>query len=388
MTKMLNMKPKKIFSYLPLLILLFFAACSKNTTVPNILLAPRVLSINNSNNIIAVADSQNNNFSLITLSSNSIIGGAPILNDDSTLRIPTLPQDIATYNLGNSITRIFLIGTGDSPSNTIVVLDYNPNTGLAAASISPITVGSGTSDELLGLAVNSTLGVVYVSDTTTSTVHAFDANTGTEVSGSPLSVQTSPGKMHWNFSTNQLIVSSLDTNSISFINTSDLTQAVQTLNVGAPTSSVASATNSNGTALFVIQPQANEVLVYNLNVTTPSNSTQIGSTITPPALGSSLSTSDVLSGAATLMTAAPLASGMIGGFFTQSTGDMGYIDVAADLSGYTAGRISSLNGQNAYGISLQTDSSGNALNAYFAAPGGSAVTIMNVVNNTFFGQIL
>ncbi len=370
------------------LLILTLASCSKNNTVSNILIAPRVISVNNTNNIIAIADSQNNVLTLITLSTNSVIGGAPIINNGSTIQIPTLPQDIATYNLGSGITRIFLVGTGDSPSNTIVVLDYNPSTGIAAASISPITVGTGTSDELLGLAVNSTLGVVYVSDSTTSMVHAFDANTGVEVTGSPLAVQTSPGKMHWNSSTNQLIVSSLDTNSISFIDTSDLSLAAQTLDVGATTSSVASATNSSGTALFVIQPQANEVLVYNLNVTTPSASTQIGSTITPPALGSSLASTDVLSGAATIVTAGPLASGLIGGFFTQSTGDMGYIDVAADLSSYTAGRISSLNGQNAYGISLQTDSSGNATNTYYAAPGGGAVTIMNVVSNLFSGQIL
>lgn len=390
----------KIFShfFLPLIFFLFFVSCTKNDSVPNILTAPYVISVNNTNNIAAVADVQNNNLSLINISNNSVIGGAPLLNSGSTLRIPTLPQDIATYNLGNGVTRIFLIGTGDSPSNTIVVLDYNPSTTLTAASISPITVGSGTSDELLGLAVNSTLGVIYVSDSTTSRVHAFDANTGTEVSGSPLAVQTSPGKMHWNPSTSQLVVSSLDTNSISFIDTTDLTQAVQTLDVGAPSNSVASATNSNGTALFVIEPNDNEVFVYNLNVNTPSASTQIRNIlnpdpqpivpITPPALGSTLSSTDVLSGAATLMTAGPLSSGVIGGFFTQSTGDMGYVDVAADLSGYSAGRVTTLNGQNAYGISLQTDSSGNALNAYFAAPGGGAVTYINVVSNLFSGQIL
>lgn len=363
-------------------------ACSGNKSIPNILIAPNVISVNNTNNLIAVADAQNNNLSLITLSTNSVVGGSPILNQNSSLIIPALPQDIATYNIGNSVTRIFIVGTGNTPSNTIVVLDYNPSSGIAVSPISPITVGSGSSDELLGLAVNTTLGVLYVSDNTSDAIHAYDANTGVEVSNSPLTVQASPGKTHWNPSTNQLIISSLSTNSISFIDTTDLTLPVQTLDVGAISSSVASATNSNGTALFVIEPQANEVWVYNLNVSDPSLSTQLGATIVPPALGSTLATTDVLSGAATVITAAPLASGLLGGFFTQSTGDVGWINVTNDLSGYTAGRILNLNAQNAYGISLQTDSNGNALAAYLASPGGSSVTFDNLITNVFSGQIL
>ncbi len=368
--------------------LLLFAACSSKNTVPNVLVAPFVLSVNNPNSLVVTADIQNNNLSLISLTSNSVIGGGPIITSSSSIILPTLPQDLATFNIGNGITRIFIVGTGTSPSNTIVVLDYNPTTGIALSPISPITVGSGSSDILLGLAVNSTLGVVYVSDNTASVIHAYNANTGAEESNSPISVQASPGKMHWNSVTNQLIVSSLTTNSISLIDTTDLSQAIQTLDVGGFTSSVASATNSSGTALFVIEPQTNEVLVYNLNTSNPSASTQIGTTITPPPLGTSITTSDVLSGAATIMTAGPLASGMLGGFFTQSTGDMGWVNVASDLSSYSAGRVPVLNGQNAYGISPQTDSNGNVLNAYFASPNGSAITWVDVVNNTFAGQLL
>jgi len=367
---------------------LAFAACSSNNSVPNILVAPYVISVNNPNGIIAVADQQNNNLSLITLATSNIIGGAPIINDNSNILLPTLPQDIATYDIGGGTTRIFLVGTGSLPSNTVTILDYSPASGIAASPIPAITVGSGSSDALLGLAINTTLGALYVSDNTSGMVHAYDANTGAELAGSPLAVQANPAKMHWNPNANLLAVSSLSTNSVSFINTQDLSQPAQTLDVGAPTSSVASATNSSGTALFVIEPQANEILVYNLNVSDPSTSTQIGSTITPPPLGSSLTTADVLSGAATIMSAAPLASGLLGGFFTQSTGDLGWVNVSNDLSGYTAGRTGSLNGQNAYGISLQTDSSGNALNAYFASPGGGSVTFINVVTNVFAGQIL
>lgn len=365
-----------------------FSACSSGNSINNVLVAPRVISVNNPNNIAAVADSQNNNLSLIDLTNNSLISGNPIINQDSSIIIPALPQDIATFNIGNGTTRIFIVGTGNSPSNTIVVLDYNPTSGIIVSPISPITVGSGTSDILLGLAVNSTLGIVYVSDNSSAEIYAYDANTGTEDSNSPVAVQASPGKINWNPTTNQLLTSSLTTNSISIVDTSDLSQPVQSFDVGAATSSVASATNSTGTALFVIEPQANEVLVYNLNTTTPASSTQIGSTITPPPLGTSITSSDVLSGAASVMTAGPFAAGGIGGFFTQSTGDLGYVNVASDLSSYSAGRVSTLNGLQAYGISLQTDSNGNALNAYFAAPGGSAVTWVDVVTDLYSGQLL
>lgn len=377
-------------AFIALAALSSFTACSNSTSAPNILIAPQVISINNTTGIAAVADAQNNNLSLITTADNAIVGGEPIINEESSTIIPQLPQDISTFALANGNTRIFLIGTGGfSDNNTITVLDYNPSIGrINYSSINDIEVGTNDNDELLGLALDTTLSVIYVSDYSTSLVHAFDANTGIEVAGSPITVQANPGKMHWNPDSNLLVVSSLSTNSISLINTQDLSLPVQTLNVGDFTSSVASASNGNGTALFAIFPQSNSVGIYNLDLANPAASTPLLPTIIPPPLGASLSSTDVLSGAATIVTASSLESGILAASFTQSTGDMGWINVQADLSGYDAGRVVTLSSQNAYGISIQNDANGNPLNAYFASPGGSAVTIVNIVTNTFAGQIL
>lgn len=363
-------------------------ACSSTNDVPNVLIAPLVISVNNTTNLAAVADAQNNNLSLINTLDNTIVNGAPLITQSSSIIIPRLPQDIATFALSNGNTRIFIVGTGGfSDDNAITVLDYNPSVGINYATINDIEVGNNPNDILLGLAVNTSLGVVYVSDYSTSLIYAFDANTGDELADSPIAVQTNPGKIHWNPNANILVVSSLSTNSISVINTQDLTQAVQTLDVGDTTSSVASASNSTGTALFAIQPLTNSVVIYNLNVSTPSASTQFLPTIVPPPLGTSLTSSDVLSGAATVMTAATLPSGTLGGYFTQSTGDMGWINVVSDFTSFATGRVVPLSGQNAYGISIQNDANG-PINAYFAAPGGSAVSIVNIVTNIFVGQIL
>lgn len=367
-----------------------FSACSNSNSAPNILIAPLVISVNNTTGLAVVADAQNNNLSIITTADNDIVGDQPIISQTSSTIIPTLPQDISTFALANGNTRTFLVGTGGfSDNNTITVLDYDPSvTRISYASINDIVVGANPNDELLGLAINTTLNVVYVSDYSSSLVYAFDANTGLAMPGSPITVQANPGKMHWNPDSNLLVVSSLSTNSVTLINTQDLSLPVQTLNVGEFTSSVASATNGNGTALFTIFPQSNSIGIYDLDLSNPASSTQLLPTIVPPPLGASLTSGDVLSGAATLITASTLESGILAASFTQSTGDMGWINVLADLSGYSAGRVVTLSGQNAYGISIQNDSNGNPLNAYFASPGGSTVSIVNILTNTFTGQIL
>ncbi len=370
------------------LLILWNAACAADNGQPNILLAPAYLSIDATNNRLFVVDSQNNGFSLISLTDNSIVTGAPLLNSSSSITLPQLPQDIAALNLGSGVSRIFIIGNGAPPRNQITVLDYSSSTGLQVASISPITVGSTNTDILGGLAIDQATGNLFVSDTTASVVRAYNSSTGAELAGSPLSVQTSPSRMEVNESISRLFVSSLGGNLISIIDTTNLLAAATTLDVGFVTSDVSATSNGSGTALFVISPASNQVKVFNFNVTTPSSSTQIGSTISPPAVGTAPASTDPLSGSVAEVASATLSTGVLVGGISESTGDFGVIDVSADLSGFSTARVSTLNGLGAEGVAILTDGSGNGTTAYIASPGVGAVSFINIITNAFAGQIL
>jgi WD40 repeat protein len=381
----------KKFSFV--LILCFLTlSCSSNKTPPNIILLPSQLALDQTTNRLFVVDSANNGLSLIDVTNNSIVTGAPLLTNNSTIRLPQLPQDIAVANLGNGVTRIFIIGNGPPPTNQITVLDFDSTSGLQVAPVSPIIVGANTaadqSDLLNGLALDETSGTLFVSNATDSLVRAYNISNGSEKTGSPITVQSTPAKMGFDASINRLFVSSLGGTTISILDTQDLTLPIATFDVGLETNSVAVATNSNGTVLFTVSPLENEIRVFNFNVTTPSLTTQIGSPIIPPPPGSAASSTDVLTGAATQVASAPLVDGRIAGLITESTGDLGFVDVAIDLSTFTGGNVTVINALGASGIDILKDASGNGTTAYFAAPGGSAVSFVNIITNQFVGQLL
>ncbi len=373
---------KKIF----LLSLLCLPACSGTTTLPNILLLPQYLSIDSTNNRLFVVDSQNNGLSLINPSNNTVVGDAPLLNSSSSIQLPAFPQDIAVTNLGNGVTRIFVVGTGSTPSNQVMVLDYDSTNGLQISSISPLTAGSNTTAILSGLAIDPTAGNLFVSDTTDGLVYVYNTTTGTPNSSSPITVNTRPVKLSLNASINSVFVSSLGGTSISVINTQTLTATSVVL--GTVSSSVSSVTNSVGNVLFAVNPADNEVYVFNYNATSNTVTAISGSPITPPIAGQTVPSNNVLTGAATQVAATLLSTGVIAGFITESTGDLGFVDVAADLSSFSQqGVITIINAQGANGIAILNDSSGNGSLAYFAAASGSTVTYVNVVTNQFVDQI-
>jgi len=362
--------------------------CSGSREPPNILLLPQYLSIDATNSRLFVVDAANNGFSLIDLTTNAIVGDAPLLNQDGPLFLPQLPQDIAVMNLGNGITRIFIIGNSPPPSNTMYVLEYNSVTGLAYSPIHPITVGTNPNALLSGLKFDPNSGNLFVSDSSDAQVRVYNATTGAEVAGSPVAVNPSPAKMGLNTSVNRLFVSSLGGTNISVIDTTNLAAGATSVDVLIDTGSVASATNASGTVLFALSPTLNQISVFNFNVAA-NTVTAIGTPIVPPVVGQPVPTNNVLSGAAVQVAAAPLSTGLIAGVITQSTGDLGFVDVAADLSGFAAqGLVQVLNGQGATGIDILKDASGNGTVAYFAAPGGSAVSFVDILGNVFIGQDL
>ncbi len=384
----------KMKNQLPaLLVFLFFLfACTAQNGPPNVLGSPKSVSIDQTNSRLFVVDSQNNSLSLINLTNNTIVTGQPLLNQNSAIQLPQLPQDIAVLNLGSGVTRIFIIGNGPVPRNQITVLDYDSTNGLRTVSFSPMIVGANTaadqSDILGGLAIDPTTSTVFVSNSSDGIVRAYDVSAGTEKAGSPLTVNPTPQGMGINTTVHRLFVSSFGGNSISVINTQDLTIPAVSFDATSKSSDLASSTNANGTVLFLIDPNTNEILIFNFNVTTPNTSTLIGTAITPPAAGQPVTTSTILTGAVAQVAAANLSDSRVVGTITQSTGDLAVVDVSADLSSYSATRVSVLSGLGAYGIDILTDSSGNGTLAYFASVSAGALSIVNITVNQYAGQIL
>src|SRR5215467_13735889 len=125
---------KKNIAFLLLCLTTF--ACSGSKTPPNIILLPKELSLDQAASRLFVVDSQNNGLSLINTDTNSIVTKKPLLNKDSVIRLPDLPQGIVAVNMGNDVTRVFIIGNGSLPRNRIMVLDYDTVAGLQVAPIS------------------------------------------------------------------------------------------------------------------------------------------------------------------------------------------------------------------------------------------------------------
>ncbi len=377
---------------LPLFILLVSFACTSKNSVPNILLHPKVLSIDATAQRLFVADAEDNNLSLIDLTTHKIVTEKTLLNKDSAIRIPALPTDLAAVSMGNGVTRLFLIGNGTAPRNQIVVLDYNSTNGLSVAGFSPIKVeaGAGLDDEdiLGGLVFDETTQLLFVSNTSDDLVRAYSITDGTEVAGSPLAVNSGPIQISLDPASRRLFVSSSEGNLISILQPDDLTIPATSFDVGLTTTSVAGATNATGTALFALSSQNNEIRVFHLNLSDLTVITPIGNPITAPAIGASVDATNVLTGAGAQITAAPLATGGIAGVLTQSTGDLGYIDVSADLTALLTGNITVLNGQNALDLDILKDASGNVTQVYFAAPGGSAVSYVDPTTHLYVGQVL
>jgi DNA-binding beta-propeller fold protein YncE len=169
-----------------------------SSSPPNILLLPAFLALDTANSRLFVVDSANNGLSLIDTNNSSIVTGHPFLNLFSTLVIPQLPQDVAAFNLGNGVSRIFIIGNSPPPSNVMSILEYDPVNGLRSAATPTMSVGTNPNALLSGLQLDPASGNLFVSDHTDSQVRVYNATTLTEVTGSPLSVNPSPSKMGLN----------------------------------------------------------------------------------------------------------------------------------------------------------------------------------------------
>jgi DNA-binding beta-propeller fold protein YncE len=355
------------------------------------LLFPSIVVIDSSLNRVFVIDNQQNGMNLIDPNTNSVVLFGPhhkdsLLNNTDPQLLPSFPNDAALFSLSGGISRIFVVGGGSpTPLNQVVVLDFDDVNGIGTAPFSPITVAGSSLDTLLGLAVNPTLGKIFVSDASSGQVHVYNVLDGSEDPNSPIAIPGIPGRMSLDPVTGLLAVANSGNNLVSFIDTNDLTLPVVDLDVGIPTRDVAVASNASGSVLFLSGSMENTAQAYLLNLADLTTSSLLFQISPPPPVGPPPSP-DFVTGNLNQVSAGNLTDGRMAGFFTQSSGDLLVFDLTSDLTSLTPA-IVSVGAVSGEGLDLLLNSGDIATTVYFASPGVGTLTVVNPLNNSFTDQI-
>jgi hypothetical protein len=354
----------------------------------NILQFPAILAIDSLLNRVFVIDSQGNGLNLIDPSNNRIILNSendPLLDDEDPLLLPLFPSDAAVAGIGGGVSRIFVIGVNDTPSQSMTVLDYSDAGGLSTAPISPVLVPGSALDLLGGIAVDPLAGRVFVTNSTSGMLHFFDVSTGLEDALSPIAIGGNPAPLSVDNDSALLAVGNKAATEVAFIDLSDLTLPPVVLNTGVFVRDVAVATNSTGSVLFLSGSMENVAQVYRLNLADLSTSLLL-SEILPTAPSVPPPDPELLTGNLNAVAAGRLIDGRVAGFFTQSTGDVLAVDLSPDLSTLVPTLIS-IGAFGAEDIAGLLNTAGQTTTVYFASPGFGGVTVIDPLLNEFTDQI-
>ncbi|HKX12526.1 MAG TPA: hypothetical protein VJP40_05190, partial [bacterium] len=245
-------------------------ACSGNDE-NDLLLFPAIVAIDSELNRVFVVDNEFNGLNLIDpLTDQALNFGdsdEPLLDGEDEQLLPLFPSNAAVATQPGGISRLFVVGGGVAPMNQVTVLDFDDVNLIRRAPFSPISVAGTGEDFLPGVTVDQDQGLLFVSNSASGMVHVYQVDSGAEVAGSPISVGGIPGRMNLDPVSGLLVVSNAGATTVSFIDSTDLTAPVQTLDVGINTRDAAVASNGSGTALFVNGTLQNLARVFRLNVT-------------------------------------------------------------------------------------------------------------------------
>jgi len=358
--------------------------CSSNDQ--SLLEFPSIVAIDSANNRVFVIDNQRGGIYLVNPQTNKVQDNGPLLASPPPEVLPVFPSNGVVNDMGNGLSRIFVVGLNDAgPQNQVVVLDFDDAGGIRGASYNPIQVNAAGTDVLVGLAVDPGAGLLFVTDSTANQLHAYNISDGSEVANSPISITDSPGRMSFDATSGLLAVSSLQSNSVSFIDPTNLAAAPITLDVGMFTRDVAVLSNPSGTILFLSANQQSIAKVFKLDLTNLPASTMIFQIGPPPASGP-IPNPNFLTGNLNQVKAGNLTNGQMGGFYTQSTGDLLELDLSSDLNTLNPA-ITIIGSVSGEGIDTLLNGSGQATEVYFASPGVGVMTIVDPLTNLFVDQI-
>jgi len=376
-----------------ILTLMGVASACTNKNAADALDFPAIVAVDSTSSRVFVIDNQQNGLNLINPTDDKAVLFPKNGRDDDSLLdnldaqlLPQFPTNGAVAALSGGISRLFVLGGGGAtPGNQIIVLDYDDTNLIRNASFTPISVTGNATDLLVGVAVASVEGLVFVSDTTTGQVHAYNFNTGAEAPNSPVAVGGSPGRMNYDAGSGLLAVSDSANTTVSIIDASDLASGAQTVDVGVATRDAALATNASGTVLFVSGSQVNTAKVFVLDLSNLANSSQLFE-LNPNSPTQPAPSPNFVPGSINFVKAANLSDGRMAGFYTQSTGDLLELDLSNNLATLTPA-ITTIGAISGEGLDYLQDASGNATKVYFASPGVGVVSMVNPLTNVFVDQI-
>ena len=373
---------------LSLLLAGFALGCTANDE-PDALNFPFIVAIDSTLGRVFVIDNQENGLNLIDpATEDAVLFGdddESLLNNEDPQLLPQFPVNGVVASLAGGISRLFVIGGGPPGNNQVVVLDFDDVNLIRNAAFTPILVPGAGTDALVGLAIDASLGLLFVSNATTGQVHVFDVDNGVEVANSPVAVGGIPGRINFDPDSGLLVVSNAGGTTISLIDSSDLVAGAQNLDVGILTRDAALASNAAGTILFVSGSQINQARVFDLDLPNLANSTQIFA-LNPNAADQPIPDPNFVPGTINFVKAANLSDGRMAAFFTLSTGDLLEIDLSPDLATVIPG-ITLVGAVSGEGLDYLQDANGNATKVYYASPGVGTLTVVNALDNLFITQI-
>lgn len=383
---------RKIFlTFLSLGIAAFSGSLGCGTDRPDLLRFPSIVTIDNNNARVFVIDNKNNRINLVDPFTDRALsqgdnGDIPLLDDDDDIFIQEFPSNAAVADLGGGVSRLFVIGANQSPSQQVIVFDYYTDAlEFQVAPISPLTVPGSLSDVLVGIAVDQSRGWLLVTNSSSGNLYVYDIETGLEVAGSPVNLGDGPSRLSVDSEMAIVAVAHATNNTVSFVDLSDLTQPPVILDIGFPARDVSLVGTATGTLLWVNGAQSNVAALFELDPLDFSNATQLLNLVpTPP--DQARPDPELLTGNLNFIFGGELTDGQVGGFYTQSSGDLLAVDVSSDF-GLVTPNIISVGAASGEGIDGFLNSAGQVLKVYYASPGTGVLTVIDPLDNEFLDQI-
>lgn len=372
--------------------LLFFAmtqAACPGGEGPNVLIFPFIVTIDSSQNRVFVIDNSGNRLNLVNAVDDQLLtkgDNEPLLSDEDPILYPIFPTNAAVADMGGSVSRIFVIGSNQSPTQQISVLDYPGGETLSSAPISPIDVPAASSvDLLVGLAVDPGQNLLFVTNASTGMLHFFNTTTGLEDPASPLFLGGQPARMAIDLNSGLLAVADGASSMVTFVDLNDLSMPLAVLDVGVMVRSLGMATNQNGSVLFLSGELTNVAKAFLLNRADLSASAQIFE-LTPPSPTDPIPDPLFITGSLNLIAAGNLTDGRMAAFYTQSSGDLLILDLSQDL-GTLSPNVTIIQAVSGEGIAGLGNGLGQLTKVYFASPSSGILSIIDASTNNLLDQI-
>jgi hypothetical protein len=355
----------------------------------DVLIFPFIVVVDNTLSRVFVIDNSGNRLNLVDAVTNELFvkdKDEPLYTDEDPTLYQSFPTSAALASLTGGISRLFIIGGNEVPNQQVFVLDYPGGDTIGSAPISPIQVPAASAQDILvGIAVDPIRDLLFVTNASAGMLHFFSTETGAEDPASPIALGGQPTRIAMDLDSGLLAVADGVSTLINFIDLTDLTGPVAMLDAGVTVRSLGMATNANGSLLFLSGELNNVAKIFLLNLVDLAASSEIFQ-LTPPGPAGPIPNPLFITGSLNLIAAGNLTDGRMAAFYTQSTGDLFILDVAADLNTISP-NVTLIGAVSGEGVAGFNNSASQLLKVYFASPSSGTMSIVDPLANTLIDQI-